>query len=188
MPHLYGERIRLRAAEKTDIPDFLRWINDPEVTENLLLVYPMSKTDEENWFDSMVKNHPVEHVMVIEIPDEGKAYPWQAIGTIQYHKVDWRNRNAELGIMIGEKAFWNQGYGTEAMKLMLKNGFEVLNFHRIWLQVYEKNKGGIRAYEKAGFKYEGMWRQAQYQHGRYYDIHLMSVLKDEWMAEQEKQS
>ena len=53
MPHLFGERVRLRAAEKEDITNFLRWVNDPEVTENLTMVSPMSCYEEENWYESM---------------------------------------------------------------------------------------------------------------------------------------
>jgi len=68
------------------------------------------------------------------------------------------------------------------MQLLLQHGFNSLNLHRIWLQVYAKNPRGIRAYEKAGFTYEGKFRQAHYQHGQYYDVHLMSILKAEWQA------
>ncbi len=183
MPHLFGPRIRLRAAEKGDIPDFLRWINDPEVTENLLLVYPMSHVEEENWFENMMKSDPVSHVMVIDIPTENNAHPWRAIGTCQLHNVNWRVGSAEIGIMIGEKSFWNQGYGTETMKRLLKHGFESLNFHRMWLRVYERNARGIRAYEKAGFKHEGTFREAEYANGAYFNVDIMSVLRHEWQQD-----
>jgi RimJ/RimL family protein N-acetyltransferase len=181
MPHLYGERIRLRAAEKEDISAFLRWINDADVTENLMLIAPMSRFEEENWYEGMMKNPTHEHVLVIEVKDETPQSDYRPIGTCQFVRIDWRNQSAEIGIMIGEKTFWDQGYGSETMRLMLDHGFGTLNFHRIWLQVYAKNKRGIRAYEKAGFQYEGKFRQAHYQHGKYYDVHLMSVLKDEWL-------
>lgn len=180
MPHLIGKRIRLRAAEITDIDTFLRWINDPEVTENLMLVSPMSRFEEERWYENMIKQHPSEHVFVIEIQHPEESVDWFPIGTCQFIHIDWRNRSGEVGIMIGEKSYWNQGYGTETMRLLLKHGFNTQNLHRVWLQVYEKNKRGMRAYQKAGFIHEGKFREAHYQHGRYYDVHLMSVLKDEW--------
>ena len=180
MSILQGDRVRLRAAEKEDIPAFLRWINDAEVTENLLMVAPMSRLEEEQWYDAMMKNPKSEHVLVIEVVDDGLDEGYRAIGTCQFHNIDWRNRSGEIGIMIGEKAFWNKGYGTETMQMLLLHGFNTLNLHRIWLQVFSKNKGGIRAYEKAGFQYEGKFRQGHYQHGQYYDVHLMSVIKDEW--------
>lgn len=180
MAHLFGDRIRLRAAEKDDINLFLTWVNDPEVTEHLMLVYPMSQFEEDQWYERMMALPASEHVMVIEIRDEKQPGGYQPIGTCQYHNLDWRCRSAEVGIMIGAKAYWNQGYGTEAMKLLLKHGFESLNLHRIWLRVYANNQRGIRAYEKAGYKYEGKFRDGHYQHGQYFDIHFMSVLRHEW--------
>ncbi len=180
MAHIHSTRIRLRAAEREDIPTFVRWINDPEVTEDLLFAMPMSHAAEEQWFDAMMSNPTSEHTLVIELPDADSDGDFRPIGNCQFLNIDWRNRSSEVGIMIGEKDCWNQGYGTETMQCLLEHGFNTLNLHRIWLQVIDKNKRGIRAYEKAGFKHEGIYRQAHYQHGRYYDILLMSAIKDEW--------
>lgn len=180
MPYLFGQRIRLRAAEKEDVPTFLRWVNDEDVTENLVLIHPISRGEEEQWYDAMLKKPASEHVLVIEIEDQEGQGGFLPIGTCQLHGIDWRNRSAEVGIMIGEKQFWDHGYGTETMRLIVDHGFSTLNLHRIWLRVNAKNLRGIRAYDKAGFQYEGKYRQAEYQHGCYYDIHIMSVLKDEW--------
>ena len=183
MPHIYGERIRLRAAEKGDLTAFLRWVNDPEVTENLLLVSPISSYEEESWYEGMIKRPPEEHSLVIEVEEDHPDHAYHPIGNCQFIDIDWRNRSAEIGIMIGEKTYWNQGFGTETVQLLLRHGFNILNLHRIWLQVYDKNERGIRAYEKAGFKYEGKFRQAHYQHGQYFDVHFMSVIKDEWQQD-----
>ncbi len=180
MPYLHGERVRLRAAEKEDITAFTRWINDEEVTENLFFAAPMSRFEEEQWYDAMMQKPTSEHVLVIEIKDQSPNQDFRPIGTCQFHNLDWRNRAAEIGILIGEKTFWDQGFGTETMRLLLMHGFNTLNLHRIWLQVIAKNQRGIRAYEKAGFTHEGRYRDAHYQHGKYYDVHLMSVLRHEW--------
>lgn len=188
MPHLHGKRIRLRAAEREDITAFLRWVNDADVTENLFLVSPMSRFEEEQWYDAMMEKPTSEHVLVIEVRDPSPNDDYRPIGTCQFHNLDWRNRSAEIGIMIGEKTFWNRGYGTETMRLLLVHGFDTLNLHRIWLQVYEKNKRGIRAYEKAGFQHEGKYREAHYQNGEYFDVHLMSVLKEEWDQQKTNQT
>ena len=182
MPYIYGDRIRFRAAEKEDIPTFFRWINDEEVAENLLFATPISLHEEQQWYEIMMKKPASEHVLVIEIKHPDKGGDYFPIGNCQFHDIDWRNRSAEVGIMIGEKSFWDQGYGTEVMRLMVDHGFNTLNLHRIWLQVFAKNKRGIRAYEKAGFIHEGIFRQAEYQHGQYQDIHLMSILKEEWQG------
>ncbi len=180
MPNIHGERIRLRAAEKEDIPNFLRWINDEEVAENLLFIAPISRYEEEHWYDSMMKKTASEHVLVIEVKDQDNPEIFTPIGNCQFHDIDWRIGSAEIGIMIGEKSWWDKGYGTETMRLLLELGFNTLNLHRIWLQVFAKNKRGIGAYEKAGFQFEGTFRDGDYQHGQYQDIHFMSVIKDEW--------
>jgi len=180
MPIIKGERIRLRAAEREDIPMFLRWINDEDVTENLPSLMPISQFEEEDWYESMMKKPASEHALVIEIKDEKKKDSYIPIGNCTFFHINWINRSTEIGIMIGEKSFWNKGYGTETMRLMLEHGFNTLNLHRIWLRVFPDNKRGIRAYEKAGFTYEGKYRQAQYKNGKYLDVLLMSILKDEW--------
>jgi RimJ/RimL family protein N-acetyltransferase len=107
----------------------------------------------------MMKRPSKEHVLVIEVKDQSPQEDYLPIGTCQFHKIDERNRSAEIGIMIGEKAYWNQGFGTETVRLLFEHGFATLSLHRIWLQVYENNKRAIRAYEKAGFQYEGKFRE-----------------------------
>ena len=94
--------------------------------------------------------------------------------------INWTIRSAEVGIFIGEKSCWNKGYGAEVMSLLLKFGFNNLNLNRTYLRVDDANKGGIRAYEKAGFVHEGRFRQATFQNGEYGDVLLMSVLRTEW--------
>ena len=180
MPNLFGKRIRLRAAEREDLPTFMPWLNDPEVTENLLIFAPMSLYEEERWYEKMMSGPIAEHVLVIEAKNPDTPTGYQPIGTCSFMSFQQRHLSAEIGIMIGEKSYWDQGYGTETMQLLIDYGFGTLNLHRIWLQVYAKNKRGIRTYEKAGFQYEGKFRDGHYQHGRYYDVHLMSVLRDEW--------
>lgn len=174
---IYGKRIRLRAPERSDIPRFTAWLNDPEVTAGLSLMLPMSAASEENWFDAMMKSPNAEHPLVIEIQeDEG----WKAVGNVSFMNIDQRNRSAEIGVFIGEKSCWNHGYGTDTMHLMIKHGFESLNLHRIFLRVFETNPRAIRSYEKAGFVHEGRFRQAEFRNGKYIDVLFMSVLRPEW--------
>lgn len=174
---IYGERIRLRAAEREDVKKFYIWINDPEVTLHLSLYLPMSMADEERWFDSLAKRDQSEKPLVIEIRD---GDDWKMIGNCGVFGIEPANRLSELGIMLGEKDEWNKGYGTETMSLLLRHCFETLNLNRVFLHVYAENLRAIRAYEKAGFAVEGRLREAVYKHGRYDDVIVMSVLRSEW--------
>lgn len=179
---IYGERIRFRAPERSDIPQFTRWVNDSEVRQGIAHYLPMSLANEESWFENMLKRPRDEQPFVIEVRGAGEQAEesWTAIGNCSFFDIDWRSRHSEFGILIGEKAYWNQGYGTEAVQLLVRYGFETLNLNRIWLQVYETNPRAIRAYEKAGFIQEGRKRQAEYLNGEYVDVLLMSILRLEW--------
>jgi len=174
---IYGERIRLRAITRADLPLFVEWLNDPEVIQGLIHYLPFSLEDEENWFDNMLKRPQDEHPLVIEICSEAG---WEPIGNCGVFAIDWRIRQAEFGIVIGAKQHWNKGYGTEALSLILQHCFETLNLNRLYLRVYENNPRAIRAYEKAGLTIEGRLRHSHYDKGEYVDVILMSILRSEW--------
>lgn len=177
---IYGNQIRLRAVEHEDLPQFVTWLNDPEVTAGLLIYQPMSLGDEERWYQGMLARPADEHPLVIEIQD-GEA--WIMVGNLGLHHIDWRCRSVEVGIFIGEKALWSKGYGTKAMRLLLRHSFNTLNMNRVYLRVYENNPRAIRSYEKAGYVHEGRERQGMYKDGQYFDVLMMSVLRAEWKDE-----
>ena len=177
---IIGKRIRLRAIEREDLPRFVAWLNDTEVRHNMLLYQPLSLAQEEEWFKGILERHPDEQPLVIEVSADGD---WQAVGNVSFFNLNAHDRSAEIGIFIGEKKFWDQGYGTESMRLMLQHGFEDLNLNRIYLQVFETNPRGMRAYEKAGFILEGRLRQDRFLDGKYIDVLLMSVVRSEWQEE-----
>jgi len=195
---IYGKRLRLRAAEREDLPRFVAWLNDPEVRQFLLINQPLSMAEEERWFDSMLNRPSAEHVRVIEIAQaggsgdhaadvsdiqRGDGISWKPIGNVALENIDWVNRSAEIGIFIGEKSCWNQGYGREAMSVMLRHAFETINLNRVYLYVYAYNPRAIRSYERAGFKLEGRLREGRYHEGRYHDVLLMAVLRSEWQSD-----
>jgi len=174
---LTGERVRLRAIEKSDLPAFVRWLNDLEVRRNLELIAPLSMGQEEGWYADVLSQPVIAQPLGIEIQHDGQ---WVLIGNISFLNINHSDRNAEVGIFIGEKQFWNQGYGTEAMRLMLQHGFETLNFDRIYLRVYASNPRGMHSYAKNGFIEEGRLRNHHYLEGRYIDVIIMGILKHEW--------
>ena len=174
---IYGKRIRLRHVEREDLPRFVAWLNDPEVRHGLAMYLPLSQVEEEQWFENVLKRERDEQPLVIEVEGQDGC---TMIGNSGFFNIDWRNRSAELGIVIGDKAYWNKGYGTEVMRLLLHHGFTTLNLHRIFLRVFEGNPRAIRAYEKAGFVHEGRMRQAEFRDDKYLDVLLMSVLRPEW--------
>ena len=169
-----GEQVRLRAIERDDLPRFAAWLNDPQVRRNLMIYQPLSIAQEENWYEEILKRHPDEQPLSIEV--KGQA-GWQLAGNCGFINLKQRDRSAEIGIFIGDQTLWGRGYGCEAMRLMAAHGFENLNLNRIYLHVFETNQRGIRCYEKAGFRHEGRLREARFHEGKYIDMLVMSILK-----------
>lgn len=175
---IFGENIRLRAIEREDIPRFTEWLNDPEVIAGLFLNVPLSNWDETKWFEKLADRSPEERPLAIEV--KNKDDQWIHIGNIGLEMFEWTNRQAEFGIFIGKKEYWNKGLGFKAIQLILKHGFETLNLNRIYLKVYETNLPAINLYKKIGFVLEGKLRQSLYKNNQYFDIFIMSMLHSEW--------
>lgn len=170
-----GKKVRLRAIERSDIPAFVRWLNDPEVTQYLQIYMPLSLAQEERWFEDQLEQHD-QSIFGIETLD-GKL-----IGNVALVHIDWKNRRAGLGVMLGEKEYWGQGYGTDAITALLGFAFKQMNLHTVHLTTYEYNKRAIRCYEKCGFKLEGCMRQAHFYNGQYHDELVMGVLREEFLS------
>lgn len=176
---IQGTKIRLRALEHDDLPHFVRWINDPETRRFMVLRYPLSMTEEEKWWQGFLQREN-DHIFAIEAEDG--TY----IGNVGLHDIEPENRRAELGIIIGDKAHWGQGYGTDAVSALLRWAFEYLNLNRISLRVYDYNERAIGCYQKCGFRHEGTMRQARYTDGQYHDEWIMGVLRDEFLEMQKE--
>ena len=183
-PVIRGERIYLRPAERSDVPTFVRWFTDADVLRNLAMRSPMSQAGEEQWFDRMlVAQGMTDYHFVICLRVDGRP-----IGTVGLHGIDHLNGSAEFGIAIGERAEWGKGYGTEATLAICDFGFGELRLERIGLSVYAGNERGRRTYEKVGFVHEGTLRRAHFARGEHHDVHVMSLLRDEWLARAHRRS
>jgi RimJ/RimL family protein N-acetyltransferase len=177
-PIIRGELVYLRPSERADVATFVRWFTDADVVRNLAMRAPMSLAAEEQWFDRMLAAQGTTdyHFVICLLADD------RPIGTIGLHQVDQHNGTAEFGIAIGEKGEWGKGYGTDAARAICDFGFAELRLERIGLYVYAGNDRGRRAYEKAGFVHEGTLRRAHFAEGDYHDMHVMALLRDEWLA------
>jgi len=184
LPILRGEHVYLRPGERSDIPNWVRWLNDAETSSFLNMRAPMSQAMEEKWFEDMVGHQGKDqfHYVICLLEND------QPIGSLGLFAVDYVNGNAGIGISIGEKSLWGKGYGTDAMNALLDFGFGMLRLERMWLEVYVFNKRARRSYDKSGFVLEGTERRAVFKQGRYLDVELMSMLRDEWAALARKKS
>ncbi|MGO9603822.1 MAG: GNAT family N-acetyltransferase [Candidatus Binataceae bacterium] len=176
-----GKLVRLRGYELSDLDSAMKWINDEEVTQFLgggMLSYPVSSIAERKFIEKFgLSESPNDKSFVIETIADRRN-----IGALGLHGIDWINGHSGLGIMIGDKTCWGRGYGTDAMRILMRLAFDQLGLHRLWLHVYEFNTRAIASYEKCGFKREGVLREQRLFKGKYHDTIVMGILESEYRA------
>jgi len=167
---IVGERLYLSPFDADDTEIYTKWtewMNNKTIGDNyggphnLVSLASIKKTLEE------LKGYRFSIVL-----GEGDVL----IGHISLHDIDHLNRNAFLGIFIGEEIHWNKGYGAEAIRLILDYGFNTLNLHNIMLSVHADNKAGISCYKKVGFREVGRRREWVFKDGKYIDKIYMDIL------------
>lgn len=109
------------------------------------------------------------------------------IGVVELDDFNWVTGDVWLGIGLGDRAYWGQGYGTDAMRVLIRYAFEELNLRRISLSVFEYNERAVKCYRKLGFKEEGRGREQLRREGRYWDLIYMGLLREEWESAQSAQ-
>ncbi|WP_067730783.1 GNAT family N-acetyltransferase [Oceanobacillus damuensis] len=172
-----SKRILLRKVEKNDIEQYHSWRNDTDVmfsTSSSLDLYSLEDTID--FVENVLINSKSSKSYII-VEKENQV----SIGVTSLINIDYKNRNAECIIDIGEKKYWGQGYGKEALRMLLNYAFQELNLHRVSLRVFSFNEKAIRLYNKLGFKEEGISRQSLFRNGEWNDIIHMGILKEEYI-------
>jgi len=112
-----GKRIKLAPLDKKHIDIFLKWFNDPEITQYLLTYKPLTRDFEEEWFDGLKHKEDNVYFSILLLEDDN---PEKIIGNCAIQNMNAKNRACSCGITIGEKEYQNKGYGTEAMELIVE--------------------------------------------------------------------
>lgn len=179
-PFLESERLWYRSPEPADAAVITGYLVDPRVRRNLGIGrFPFSEAGEAKWIEAQAKPPVVDGATDVSFV-VGLKGDDAILGGTGLHKITWVHRHAEWGIYIGKPEQWGKGYGREMARMMLKYAFETLNLNRVMLRVNADNAGGIKAYEAAGYKREGVLRKAMFVEGQYMDTLLMAVLREEW--------
>ncbi|MEN6521034.1 MAG: GNAT family protein [Armatimonadota bacterium] len=173
-PCLVGERVYLRQIKKEDLIYIHKWVNDPEISGLIGQVGKMSPEQVDEWFEKVeADNNRVWFAVVLKESD-------RIIGEAGLLRMFDEWRTTDLSMIIGEKAVWDQGYGTEAIILLLQYAFRNLNFHRVAIGVVGFNERALHFYKKVGFREEGLQRDGYYYDHSYYDFVMMSILDNEY--------
>ncbi len=175
--NIVGEKVALGPLRRDLIPVYLRWINDFGTLRTLAArPLPMTLEQETAWYEGRASKSDEVGFTIYALAT------WRPIGNTGLHHIDYRDRTAEFGIMIGEPDCRGKGYGTEATRLMLDYAFTALGLRSVMLRVMAYNLAGIRAYTKAGFTEIGRRRQAHFMGGQWWDVGYMDCLVSEFAS------
>ncbi|MGC4113425.1 MAG: GNAT family protein [Myxococcales bacterium] len=163
-----GQLVYLRPLEEKDAAALVGWFADDEVAGTLQRWSPSGSSARSRYLEEVARSE--EDVMLGICTRDGD----QLVGMAGLHTFDPQGHSAQFAVVVGDKAQWGKGYGTEATTLVLGLGFETMGLDRIGLEVLHQNERGIRAYEKAGFRREASSRTA--------DALAMSIGREEWKS------
>jgi RimJ/RimL family protein N-acetyltransferase len=177
---LTGKFVRLSAFDPEEMGKaFVRWNLNSEYFRLLNSSARPMKSAKSNakWMEEEVAEMSLaNYYFSIRTLAEDKL-----IGELGLDVVDWVGRDAFVGLGIGETEYWNKGYGTDIMSVLLRYAFTEINLRRVTLTVFEYNPRAIRSYEKAGFRHEGHLRSLLNRAGRRWNEVYMGILREEWM-------
>jgi RimJ/RimL family protein N-acetyltransferase len=166
-------RIHLGVPDRAILPLCERWFNDFQTSRTLgVNWHPLTTEIKGRYLDEILTaNDPT--FIIYERESE------TPVGLSGLSDINQADGTAEFSILIGEKSFWGKGFGTDATLLTLQYAFDVLGLYNVWLQVTSNNPGGIRAYEKAGFRRIGV-RRTSVRVGRQVidDVYMDAIADD----------
>lgn len=171
---LIGDRIYLSPRNSQDVETFTKWLNDFQVTDYIDRSGSIVTLEGEKQYLEQTESEQKRQFVIVTLDKD------EMIGTVGLERINYINRYATLGVFIGEEAYRNGGYGTEAINMILDYGFNYLNLNSIQLDVFAFNERAIACYKKCGFKEMGRRRQATFVNGKYYDTIQMDILKEEF--------
>lgn len=176
---IVGRQVILRPPRESDAEYFTQWINNPKVRKYLLSRMPKSLLAEQEWITSICKPNrfPESIVVVIELRDSNVP-----IGTMGLHNINWIDRNATTGSMIGNLAEQGKGYATDAKMHFLKYAFETLGMHKVISRAHANNTASIAYSERCGYTQEAILKDEVFQEGKWGDLVLLACFYDSWKA------
>jgi RimJ/RimL family protein N-acetyltransferase len=169
---MVGQKCYLSPMDINDAEKYATWLNDLEVTTFTKLA-PQSITieKEKEILSSLSKFH---NYSIVDKQND------QLIGSCGLLDIDDIHKSAEIGIIIGDKNYWNKGYGTEALSLLIDYSYKFLNLYNILLRVYSINEKAIRCYEKIGFKKIGERRKALRRNLQTFNFIYMDIIPEDF--------
>lgn len=175
---LSGQHVGLRAIEEADLEQLLAWRNIPEFRQYYRESRELSMHLQKVWFESINKPHSNVRMFAIVRLSDGML-----LGACGLCLIDLMNRSADLSIYLGrDNLYIDDVYAPDTAKLLLKYGFEEVNLHRIWAEIYDIDTKKQAFFESLGFHLDGRFRESHWTLGRWVDSLFFSILDREFLS------
>ena len=169
---LIGKQCYLSPIDINDAEKYTEWVNDQEISRHLTFASQNISVDRER---ELLAALAKEHNYGIIDRETGTL-----IGNVGLHNINYLHRSTEIGIFLGDKAYWSRGYGREALSLLIDYAYRILNMHNVFLRVYDYNTRAQNCYEAVGFQKIGEIRDGLIRNMEYHNIVLMDLLPTEF--------
>ena len=174
--NIEGKKVYLRAMELEDMPVYMEMMNNKDVSHNVVgWSFPVSQFEQQKWYENAISSSDKRFSIVIKESD-------QCVGMITLTDIDWVNRSAFHGIKLHPNCPKRLGIATDAIMALMEYAFCELNLNRLdggWL---DYNKASEQLYEKCGWSKEGIKRNAIYRNGKYHDLVIAGILKEDYLC------
>jgi len=170
---LKGKKVGLRSIEESDLKQLLEWRNQPEYRRFFREYRELNSSNQKMWFESKVlQDKNTEMFAVIELETQ------KLIGACGLCYIDWVNRNADFSIYIGkDNLYIDEVYAIEAAQLMIEYGFNELNLHRLWSEIYDFDEVKQSMFAKLRFSFEGRHKETHWTEGVWCDSFYYGLLR-----------
>lgn len=175
---LKGKKVALRAITKTDLPQLLIWRNKPEYRKFFREYRELNSENQDRWFESKVMNDNCTRMFAIVEIATGDL-----IGACGLCYIDWINRNADFSIYIGKDDLYiDEIYAIDAAKTMMKYGFEELNLHRLWSEIYSIDEKKQVMFNTLGFDLDGHHKETHWTEGKWVDSLYYGITESKYRS------
>lgn len=173
-----GELTGLRAIEEADLPQLLKWRNDPRMRRFFREYRELNATQQQNWFDAKVNGDPsIRMFAIIDLDDNS------LMGAAGLCYIDAINRNADFSIYIGaDDLYIDDEFAPDAGRALLRYGFEELNLHKVWAEIYSIDEPKQRLFYELGFEREGVHKETHFTEGKWVDSLFYGLLRRNFEA------
>jgi RimJ/RimL family protein N-acetyltransferase len=175
--NIKGKKVLLRAIEKSDLKLIHQWSNDPDI--NYMLGgwhFPSSMQDQERWYESFSLNSVNQRFAV-------EAEGFGLIGIANIIEINWKDRNATYGVLLGDKDIRGKGLGTDITMTVQRYVFEELNLKRLNGNFISYNEKSLHVHmEKCGWKIDGVRKNGYFRKNQWWDQIVAGVSREDYFA------